>query len=173
MKKISMLILILICFTQCHSSTETKTSKDKKTEQNISKENDFDESVSETTTTTNDNNKVQIKKEDTKIYDIDSIDVKPDFEGGIVKLQKFIRFNYKYPEEEELTGKVDVNFVVEKNGSLSDIKVTRDIGFGTGDEAIRVLKKCPKWFPATHNNKLVRVRYYLTIPIDVYYEQTP
>lgn len=172
MKKISMLILILICFTQCHSSTETKTSKDKKTEQNISKENDFDESVSETNTTTNDNNKIQIK-EDTKIYDIDSIDVKPDFEGGIAKLQKFIRFNYKYPEEEGLTGKVDVNFVVEKNGSLSDIKVTRDIGFGTGDEAIRVLKKCPKWFPATHNNKLVRVRYYLTIPIDVYYEQTP
>jgi opacity protein-like surface antigen len=171
MKKISMLILILICFTQCHSSTETKTSRDKKKEQNISKENDFDESVSETNTTTNDN-KVQIK-EDTKIYDIDSIDVKPDFEGGIVKLQKFIRFNYKYPEEEGLTGKVDVNFVVEKNGSLSDIKVTRDIGFGTGDEAIRVLKKCPKWFPATHNNKLVRVRYYLTIPIDVYYEQTP
>jgi len=168
MKKNSMLILILICFTQCHSSTETKTSKDKKTEQNISKENDFDESVSETNTTTNDN-KVLIK-EDTKIYDIDSIDVKPDFEGGIVKLQKFIRFNYKYPEEEGLTGKVDVNFVVEKNGSLSDIKVTRDIGFGTGDEAIRVLKKCPKWFPATHNNKLVRVRYYLTIPIDVYYE---
>lgn len=172
MKKISMLILILICFTQCHSSTETKTSKDKKTEQNISKENDFDESVSETNTTTNDNNKIQIK-EDTKIYDIDSIDVKPDFEGGIAKLQKFIRFNYKYPEEEGLTGKVDVNFVVEKNGSLSDIKVTRDIGFGTGDEAIRILKKCPKWFPATHNNKLVRVRYYLTIPIDVYYEQTP
>jgi opacity protein-like surface antigen len=171
MKKISMLILILICFTQCHPSTETKTSKDKKTEQNISKENDFDESVSETNTATN-NNKVQIK-EDTKTYDIDSIDVKPDFEGGIVKLQKFIRFNYKYPEEEGLTGKVDVNFVVEKNGSLSDIKVTRDIGFGTGDEAIRVLKKCPIWFPATHNNKLVRVRYYLTIPIDVYYEQTP
>jgi len=171
MKKISMLILILICFTQCHSSTETKTSKNKKTEKNVSKKNDFDESVSETNTTKNDT-KVQIK-EDTKIYDIDSIDVKPDFEGGIVKLQKFIRFNYKYPEEEGLIGKVKVNFVVEKDGTLTDIIVTRDIGFGTGNEAIRVLKKCPKWFPATHNNKLVRVRYYLTIPIDANYEQTP
>jgi protein TonB len=171
MKKISMLILILICFTQCHSSSETKALKGKKTEQNISKENDIDEFVSEKNTTTRDN-KLQLK-EDTKIYDIDSIDVKPDFEGGIVKLQKFIRFNYKYPEEEGLIGKVKVNFVVEKDGTLSDIKVTRDIGFGTGSEAIRVLKKCPKWFPATHNNKIVRVRYYLTIPIDVYYEQTP
>lgn len=150
MKKFS--ILIFACLINFISCTKPK---------DVSKTN-----------TTNTNNKVEIE-EDNTIYNINSIDVKPDFEKGIEKLQKFIRFNYKYPEEEGLIGKVNANFIVEKDGTLSDIKITRDIGFGTGSEAIRVLKKCPKWTPGKHNNKLVRVRYYLTIPINTNHEQTP
>lgn len=168
MKKSLILILILICFTQCNSATEPKVSKDNKTEKSIIDRNLNEESVSEIKSTI-DNDIVQIK-EDTTIYDIDSIDVKPDFEGGIVKLHKFIRQNFKYPEEEGLLGQVNVNFIVEKDGNLSDIKITRDIGFGTGNETIRILKKCPKWFPGKQNDSLVRVRYYLTIPIDTNHE---
>lgn len=165
MKKFLVLILILTSFTQCISSPETKASKDKKTEQNIVKDNDFDKSVSETNVTTK-NNKVQIK-EDTTIYNIDSVETKPDFEGGITKFQKFIRYNFKYYEEEiPVKGVVEVNFIVEKDGKLSTINVTKDVGYGTGNEAIRVLNKAPKWIPGTHNHELVRVLYYLSIPMD-------
>lgn len=106
------------------------------------------------------------------IYDINSIDIKPDFDGGINKFQKFIRNNYFYREEwPELSKRtIEVNFVVEKDGTISDIKVTKDAGYSTGAEAIRILKKSPKWIPGTLNNKLVRVRYYLTIPINTNHE---
>ncbi|MBS7254311.1 energy transducer TonB [Flavobacterium branchiicola] len=165
MKKILMLILILICFTQCNSSTKTKISKEDQTEQKIAKENNFDESLNKVEKSIN-NNEVQIKKDST-IYDIDSIDVKPDFEGGIERFQKFIRYNFKYYEEEiPVKGIVEVNFVVEKDGTLSTIKVTKDVGYNTGNEAIRVLKKAPKWIPGTNNDRLVRVLYHLSIPMD-------
>ena len=78
---------------------------------------------------------------------------------------KFVGNNYQAPEEEGLKGKVYVTFVVEKDGSLTDIKVIRDIGYGTGKEAIRVLKKCPKWTPGEQNGKKVRVLYSLPITI--------
>lgn len=66
---------------------------------------------------------------------------------------------------------LEVNFVVEKDGNLSNIKVIKDIGHGTGNEAIRVLKKAPKWIPATNNHRLVRTLYYLSIPVDNHQEQ--
>ena len=102
---------------------------------------------------------------DNQIYNTAGIEVKPDFPGGIEKFYKFVGNNYQAPEEEGLKGKVYVTFVVEKDGSLTDIKVIRDIGYGTGKEAIRVLKKCPKWTPGEQNGKKVRVLYSLPITI--------
>ncbi|KFF20185.1 MULTISPECIES: energy transducer TonB [Flavobacterium] len=106
-----------------------------------------------------------VVEEDTQIYNTAGIEVKPEFPGGIEKFYKFVGNNYKTPEEEGLKGKVYVTFVVEKDGSLTDIKVLRDIGYGTGTEAIRVLKKCPKWNPGEQNGKKVRVLYSLPITI--------
>jgi len=103
--------------------------------------------------------------EDNNIYHTAGIEVKPDFPGGMAKFYKFVGNNYHTPEEEGLSGKVYVTFVVEKDGSLTDIKVVRDIGFGTGKEAIRVLKSCPKWNPGEQNGKKVRVLYSLPITI--------
>ena len=103
--------------------------------------------------------------DDNQIYNTAGIEVKPDFPGGIEKFYKFVGNNYQTPEEEGLKGKVYVTFVVEKDGSLTDIKVIRDIGYGTGKEAIRVLKKCPKWTPGEQNGKKVRVLYSLPITI--------
>ena len=103
--------------------------------------------------------------EDNNIYNTAGIEVKPDFPGGIDKFYKFVGKNYQVPEEEGLKGKVFVSFVVEKDGSLTDIKVIRDIGYGTGKEAIRVLKSCPKWNPGEQNGKKVRVLYSLPINI--------
>jgi len=103
--------------------------------------------------------------DDNNIYNTAGIEVKPDFPGGMEKFYKYVGNNYRTPEEEGLKGKVYVTFVVEKDGSLTDIKVIRDIGFGTGKEAVRVLQKCPKWNPGEQNGKKVRVLYSLPITI--------
>jgi len=107
----------------------------------------------------------QVVEEDNNIYNTAGIEVKPDFPGGLEKFYKFIGKNFVVPEEEGLKGKIFVTFVVEKDGSLTDIKVIRDIGYGTGKEAIRVLKSCPKWNPGEQNGKKVRVLYSLPISI--------
>ncbi|MFZ4435604.1 MAG: energy transducer TonB [Flavobacterium psychrophilum] len=106
-----------------------------------------------------------VVEEDNNIYNTAGIEVKPDFPGGIEKFYKFVGKNYQVPEEEGLKGKVFVSFVVEKDGSLTDIKVIRDIGYGTGKEAIRVLRSCPRWNPGEQNGKKVRVLYSLPINI--------
>lgn len=103
--------------------------------------------------------------EDNTIYNTAGIEVKPDFPGGMDKFYKFVGKNFQVPEEDGLKGKVFVTFVVEKDGSLTDIKVIRDIGYGTGKEAIRVLKSCPRWNPGEQNGKKVRVLYSLPISI--------
>ena len=100
--------------------------------------------------------------EDNTVYN--AVEVKPDFPGGMEKFYKFVGKNYRAPEE-DIRGKVYVQFVVEKDGSLTDIKVMRDIGYGTGAEAIRVLKKSPKWKPGIQNGRPVRVLYSLPISI--------
>jgi periplasmic protein TonB len=107
----------------------------------------------------------QVVEEDNSIYNTAGIEIKPDFPGGIDKFYKYIAKNYVVPEESGLKGRVFVTFVVEKDGSLTDIKVVRDIGFGTGKEAIRVLKNSPKWVPGEQNGKKVRVLYSLPISI--------
>lgn len=107
----------------------------------------------------------QVVEEDNDVHSLAGIEVKPDFPGGLDKFYKFIGKNFQVPEEDGLKGKVFVTFVVEKDGSLTDIKVVRDIGYGTGKEAIRVLKSCPRWNPGEQNGKKVRVLYSLPISI--------
>ena len=106
-----------------------------------------------------------VVEEDNTVYNTAGIEVKPDFPGGMDKFNAFIAKNYQAPEEEGLKGKVYVTFVVEKDGSLTDIKVLRDIGYGTGKEAIRVLNKCPRWSPGEQNGKRVRCTFSLPISI--------
>jgi protein TonB len=100
--------------------------------------------------------------EDNTVYN--AVEVRPDFPGGIQKFYDFVGKNYRAPEE-DVRGKVYVQFVVEKDGSLTDIKVVRDLGYGTGAEAIRVLKKSPRWKPGVQNGRPVRVLYSLPISI--------
>lgn len=106
-----------------------------------------------------------VEESDDQVYNTAGIEVKPEFPGGMDKFYSFVGKNYRTPEEEGLKGKVYVTFVVEKDGSLTDIKVLRDIGYGTGKEAIRVLQKSPRWNPGIQNGKPVRVLYSLPISI--------
>lgn len=119
-----------------------------------------DEPVSETPAKGNNGN-----GQEDNIYTFAEVEIKPEFPGGTQKFLDFAAKNYKMPEEEGIKGKVYVSFVVEKDGSLTDIKVIRDIGYGTGKEAVRVVKLSPKWIPAEQNGKKVRSNYALPIPI--------
>lgn len=104
---------------------------------------------------------------DNNLYSGSGLDVKPEFPGGVEAFYKFISTNYKTPNVSKLAGKVFVSFVIEKDGSLTDIKVIRDIGNGTGEEAIRVLKESPKWIPGEQNGKKVRVLFSIPIKIEL------
>lgn len=103
---------------------------------------------------------------DNNVYNTSAIDIKPEFPGGNIDFDKFIEQNFKLSKDNHpLNGKIYATFIVEKDGSLSDIKILRDIGYETGAEAIRVLKLSPKWSPGKINNKLVRVMYALPISV--------
>lgn len=104
-------------------------------------------------------------RDDSLIYNTAGIEKKPEYPGGLEVFYKYIGQNYKTPNVKGLQGKVFVTFVVEKDGSLTDIKILRDIGYGTGEEAIRVLKNCEKWAAGELNGKKVRVLYALPISI--------
>ncbi|MFA7446462.1 MAG: energy transducer TonB [Flavobacteriaceae bacterium] len=103
------------------------------------------------------------EKEENSTYFPKFLEVQASFPGGMEKFRKYIKKNYKLNIDRNERGTVEVQFVVEKDGSLTNIKVIRDIGFGTGQEAIRILKESPKWNPGIKNGKPVRVIY--TMPI--------
>ena len=100
-----------------------------------------------------------------EIYNTKTIEVKPEFPGGLSEFYNFIAANFKTPNVAGLYGKIYLSFVNEKDGSVADFKVLRDIGYGTGQEAIRVLEMSPKWKPGSHNDIPVRVQYQLPINI--------
>ncbi|MDD3004250.1 energy transducer TonB [Flavobacterium sp.] len=98
-------------------------------------------------------------------YENIEVDVKPNFPGGMKEFYNFLGKNYRIPKTKNLNGKVMVECIVEKDGSLSNFKILRDLGNDTGKEAIRVLKKSPKWIPGQHKGKDVRVKYLIPISI--------
>lgn len=108
--------------------------------------------------------------EDNTPVDFAAIENPPEYPGGNAAIGKFIVKNFNWPpaaQEAGLAGKIYMSFIVEKDGSMTDIKVLRDLGMGTGDEAIRVLKKMPKWKPGIQNGRGVRVAYTLPLSLSV------
>lgn len=103
---------------------------------------------------------------DDKVYSFVAMENPPKFPGGMAEFYKFLGENINYPEQakqEKVQGNVFISFVVEKDGSISNVKVNRKLGHGTDEEAVRVLNLSPNWIAGTQNGKTVRVRY--TIPI--------
>ena len=90
----------------------------------------------------------------------------PEYPGGLNKLTDYLTKNIKYPQmarESGIQGRVFVNFVVEPDGSVSNINVMRSLGGGCDEEAVRVVKNMPKWKPGRQRGKAVRVSYILPI----------
>lgn len=99
------------------------------------------------------------KADDDKIHDFSEQNA--EFPGGPAAMAQFIQKNLKYPEialENQIEGTVVVEFVVEKDGSISNIKVLKDIGGGCGNEAMRIIKMMPKWTPGKQGDMPVRVK---------------
>lgn len=88
-----------------------------------------------------------------------SVEHSASFPGGEKAFDSYLLKTIRYPQEARdlnVHGKVFLSFVVEKNGSLSDIKVVKSIGSGCDQEAVRVIKASPKWIPARQNGHVVR-----------------
>ena len=94
------------------------------------------------------------------LYDYNEVYYQPVFPGGFSQFLNYVMKNYKIPDVEGLNGIVKIDFVIEKDGTLSNIKIITDLGEGTGEEAIRVLLKCPAWTPAEKDGKRVRVIFH-------------
>lgn len=101
---------------------------------------------------------------ETEIFTV--VESMPEFPGGAEQMMIFIAKNIKYPpmaRESGIQGRVFVNFVVEPNGSVSNVKVLRGIGGGCDEEAIRVVETMPKWTPGRQRGKAVRVSFNLPV----------
>lgn len=95
-----------------------------------------------------------------------SAEIMPEFSGGMTEMYRWLSKNLSYPANaarNNIQGKVVVSFTVEKNGSITDVKVLKGIGFGCDEETIRVIKAMPKWNAGKQNGHNVRVKY--TLPL--------
>ncbi len=104
------------------------------------------------------------KEEETKIFDV--VEQQPEFPGGQAALLQWISENIRYPqiaEENGIQGRVICTFVVEPDGSITNVQAVRKVDPSLDKEAIRVLKKMPRWNPGKQNGTAVRVKY--TVPV--------
>ena len=103
-------------------------------------------------------------EEDTRVFDV--VEQMPQFPGGDAALMEYISKNIKYPviaEENGIQGRVVCQFVVERDGSVSDVRVVRSVDPALDKEAIRVIKAMPKWTPGRQNGAPVRTKF--TLPV--------
>ena len=103
--------------------------------------------------------------EEEPILKLEDIDTQPDFPGGIDAFYNTFKKHFKAPDVNGLVDKVVLSFVIEKDGSLTDIKIVHDAGFGIGEQCRQIIEGFPKWIPGISNGKNVRTYYLLPIAI--------
>ncbi|MBD1423500.1 M56 family metallopeptidase [Sphingobacterium chuzhouense] len=99
-----------------------------------------------------------------------AVEINPEPEGGLHEFRVWIGENYQFPQEAidaGVKGQVVVSFIIEKDGTLGDFKIIKDLGHGTGEAAIETLKKAKPWRPGIQNGRKVRVAYTLPITINL------
>jgi protein TonB len=107
------------------------------------------------TVTTKDSNRV-----------VNTVEVAPQFPGGLQQFYHYLGTNIHYPDDARVKnqqGRVIITMIIEKDGSLSDIKVLRGVSASIDQEALRAMSASPKWSPGMQNGKVVRCQY--TVPI--------
>jgi len=94
------------------------------------------------------------------------VEVQPEFPGGEKARQKYLANNIQYPaiaQKNNIEGIVYVSFIIETDGTLTDIKIIKGIGAGCDEEVVRVIKNMPKWKPGKQNGKTVRVKINMPV----------
>ena len=104
------------------------------------------------------------KQEENKVFDV--VEQMPSFPGGNSALMEYLHNNVKYPvvaQENGVQGRVVVSFVVEKDGSITDVRVVRSVDPSLDREASRVVSSMPRWIPGKQNGSAVRVKYNVPV----------
>ena len=109
----------------------------------------------------------QVRKGNTAPQDVfDVVEEMPQYPGGMQAMLSFLQENITYPkdaQEKKISGRVIVTFVVEKDGSISNVETVKSVFPSLDEEAVRIVKAMPNWKPGKQNGKVVRVKY--TLPI--------
>ena len=108
--------------------------------------------------------KTVVSQKNQKVYDV--AEQMPEYPGGMPAMFEFLMNNMQYPkdaEKQKVEGRVLVMFVVETDGSISDVKVAKKTFPSLDAEAVRVVQSMPKWTPGRDKGKVVRVQY--TLPV--------
>ena len=103
-------------------------------------------------------------EQDNRVFDV--VEQQPSFPGGPSALNNWIRENIKYPADaakNEIEGLVTVSFIVEKDGSISNVKVVYPTDPSLDKEAVRLVAMMPKWRPGRQNGQPARVKYFVPI----------
>ena len=112
--------------------------------------------------------KTVVSQSNQNVYD--QVEEMPEFPGGMPALIEFLQTNIKYPKDaikQEVGGRVMVMFVVETDGSISNVRVARNVFPSLDEEAVRVVKTMPKWKPGKEKGRLVRVNYTLPVVFSI------
>ncbi|MES1225055.1 MAG: TonB family protein, partial [Bacteroidota bacterium] len=149
--------------------TPPKVVKDEEVEEPPPTQEETKEVQVATETHEGDKNAVELPPEtpvedEGKIFTI--VEEMPSFPGGEEEMLKYVARNIKYPpvaRENGITGRVYVNFYVDKDGKVQNAKVVRGIGGGCDEEALRVVRSMPQWKPGKQNGRAVNVNYNLPI----------
>ncbi len=109
---------------------------------------------------------VEIKSSSDDEAPLLNVEMQPEYPGGMEAMNRFLQKNLRYPtqaQQANVSGKVYMSFVVDRDGSISQIEIQKGIGFGCDEEAKRVLKEMPRWKPGRQQGRAVRCRFNLPI----------
>ena len=112
--------------------------------------------------------KTVVSQSNQNVYD--QVEQMPEFPGGMSAMIDFLQTNLKYPEDaikQKVGGRVMVMFVVETDGSLSNVRVARKVFPSLDAEAVRVVKAMPKWKPGKEKGRPVRVNFTLPVVFNI------
>ena len=104
---------------------------------------------------------------DTAVFDLNSVEVRPEFPGGEVAMFTYISKHFKYPAmavDEGISGRIYLEFVIRASGQVTDVVAKRGLNAVLDAEAVRVIRSMPWWIPGRHKGRAVAVRY--TLPIN-------
>lgn len=109
-------------------------------------------------------NNESIRGDQGRVYELIEVEKSPEFNGGLGKFYKYVWKNFTLPSKYK-SGKIATKFVIEIDGTLSNIDVFRD-DVGAKREIVKVFEKCPKWIAGEMNGQKVRIRFLIPIKVD-------